>query len=164
MHIRSYKSTLILYFRTITHSISDSSTVPRFSSAGFRWSLVSFQNLKVFLEKISGVLSSVISSAASLMVLSKIAKGEIIQSGYLKKHLGKLLFFLKILNFENFRLQTAGRSAHSKRIDARRPRICVISSLLCDQTTTKAHYQVQKTSFLTTFLKTTVPTYAHLYF
>lgn len=36
-----------------------------------------------------GVLSSVISSAASLMVLSKIAKGEIIQSGYLKKHLGK---------------------------------------------------------------------------
>ena len=38
---------------------------------------------------ILGVLSSVISSAASLMVLSKIAKGEIIQSGYLKKHLGK---------------------------------------------------------------------------
>lgn len=35
-----------------------------------------------------GVLSSVILSAASLMVLSKIAKGEIIQSGYLKKHLG----------------------------------------------------------------------------
>jgi len=34
-----------------------------------------------------GVLSSVIISAASLMVLSKIAKGEIIRNGYLKKNL-----------------------------------------------------------------------------
>ena len=45
---------------------------------------------------ILGVLSSVISSAASLMVLSKIAKGEIIQSGYLKKHLGKRQFFTAV--------------------------------------------------------------------
>ena len=76
---------------------------------------------------LSGVLSSVISSAASLMVLSKIAKGEIIQSGYLKKHLGKSPLVFKI---SISRLQTTGGSAHSERFDSRRPRICVISSLL----------------------------------
>ena len=48
-------------------------------------------SLSMALSLFLGVLSSVISSAASLMVLSKIAKGEIIQSGYLKKHLGKFL-------------------------------------------------------------------------
>ena len=107
-------------------------------------------------------MSSVISSAASLMVLSKIAKGEIIQSGYLKKHLGNKIHFWTKFYFVNFRLQTVGGSTDPERFDSRRSRICVISSLLCDhQTTTKAHYQVQKTTFLTTFLKTTVPTYAH---
>ena len=44
-----------------------------------------------------GVLSSVISSAAALMVLSKIAKGEIIQSGYLKKHMGEHLYSIKFV-------------------------------------------------------------------
>ena len=89
--IRSFKNTSILCCRTIIHSIFALNTARRCLLAGSRWLLVSSLSLFVFYGFYAklGVLSSVISSAASLMVLSKIAKGEIIQSGYLKKHLGK---------------------------------------------------------------------------
>ena len=76
--------------------------------AGSRWLLGSVSSLFDFncFYAILGVLSSVISSAASLMVLSKIAKGEIIQSGYLKKHLGTLTIILLTHSNNELRLQT----------------------------------------------------------
>ena len=97
----------------------------------------------IVLYPILGVLSSVISSAASLMVLSKIAKGEIIQSGYLKKHLGKPhidVFHDAFLKHE-FRLQAAGRFTNPKCANPCRSRVR-LSSFFSESTKFHVFYPI----------------------